>query len=386
MLERPAVGYCLNVHPLGTLEELLAVLAGPAADVARRLDADEPLGVGLWMPAVVAGEVLASDGVDRLRRTLEDHGLRALTVNGFPHADFHGDVVKRAVYEPTWADERRLGATVDLARVLAGLIEPGQHASISTLPLGWRTDLEDDIAMAAAIANLRRCAEAMALIEDETGRRVTVDLEPEPGCFLDRSADVLALFDRLGDGSDVRRHLGACHDVCHAAVMGEDQAACLDRYAGAGIGVHKVQVSSAIEVDFGALDAAGRSRARVALEAFAEPRYLHQTRIVEPGGGERLVEDLPLALGDAGDEPAGRWTVHFHVPIDLEAIGPLATTRDRIAPAVRAAVERCGTRILEVETYAWSVLPEHLRVEPLTAGIARELAWLRSSVLAGADR
>ena len=33
---------------------------------------------------------------------------------------------------------------------------------------------------------------------------------------------------------------------------------------------------------------------------------------------------------------------------------------------------------LEVETYAWGVLPPELRQPDLAAGIAQELAWLRA--------
>jgi hypothetical protein len=35
---------------------------------------------------------------------------------------------------------------------------------------------------------------------------------------------------------------------------------------------------------------------------------------------------------------------------------------------------------LEVETYAWTVIPEHLRKNNLATSIADELRWLRSQI------
>jgi hypothetical protein len=106
-----------------------------------------------------------------------------------------------------------------------------------------------------------------------------------------------------------------------------------------------------------------------------------------------LFDDLPDALASRhGRDLAGRWRVHFHVPIYMDRIGSLGTTRGEIEAVVRA----CGgpvadrpeqpvenrlhqIRHWEVETYAWEVLPDDLRPESLAEGIARELAWFKES-------
>jgi hypothetical protein len=84
--------------------------------------------------------------------------------------------------------------------------------------------------------------------------------------------------------------------------------------------------------------------------------------------------DLPQALAElARDVP---WRIHFHVPVHRDEVGGFATTRDTIAPVLRAALAT-GTPHLEVETYTWSVLPPSERGD-LVAGIAAELAWARA--------
>ncbi len=57
--------------------------------------------------------------------------------------------------------------------------------------------------------------------------------------------------------------------------------------------VGKVQVSSAIHIDWSSLDLEEKRRAWAQLASFAEDRYLHQTTISTKNGIE-LVEDLPF--------------------------------------------------------------------------------------------
>ena len=60
--------------------------------------------------------------------------------------------------------------------------------------------------------------------------------------------------------------------------------------------------------------------------------------------------------------------------VHLEHLGPLRTTRNEIFSALTALPEDTD-RIVEVETYAWSALPDSVRPE-LVEGIALELESL----------
>jgi hypothetical protein len=91
----------------------------------------------------------------------------------------------------------------------------------------------------------------------------------------------------------------------------------------------------------------------------------------------RFYSDLDLAL-DA--MPDGFWRTHFHVPIHLDAIGRLGTTAKEI-PSALVMASHTDPPCFEVETYAWTVLPPHLRERDLAAGIAKELAWTRDALI-----
>ncbi|MFT5423871.1 MAG: sugar phosphate isomerase/epimerase [Phycisphaerales bacterium] len=384
------VCYCTNVHPGRTPSEILAQL--DANDPRPFMASNDPeYRVGLWLSDAAAAQLdQEDDALDRFAQELESRKIRVLTLNGFPQHDFHQPVVKHAVYHPNWASPERLEYTLRLARVLVHLIPEGTRASISTLPIGWPTDQiasGPDLEIAARLLVL--CAQELAWLAERTGRTITLDLEPEPGCVLDTAEDVLGFFngplDRAlathdpGTRESIREHLGVCHDVCHSAVMHEDQREAMRLYAQSGIRVHKVQVSSAVAAD---LSPGHADETTEALRAFDEPRYLHQTTLRTPSGTE-FFEDLGPALASTAMGLATQARVHFHVPIFAESVGDqpgkqpgkLGTTRSEILPAIQAVQELHPGATFELETYAWPVLPTHLQPESLARGIAAELDW-----------
>ena len=163
--------------------------------------------------------------------------------------------------------------------------------------------------------------------------------------------------------------------------MFEPQSRALDRYAQAGIVVGKVQVSSAIEVDFESLNGSMAKDAIKQLTSFAEPRYLHQTN-VRIGDLASFHEDLPLALQSLGtDDPSGRWRIHFHVPIYESSFGLISSTQSQIVECIDWFESSAASGVhFEVETYAWNVMPESLQPERLSAGIAKEIQWFTDRI------
>ncbi|MEM7577722.1 MAG: metabolite traffic protein EboE [Planctomycetota bacterium] len=386
------LGYCTNVHPGRTLDEVKTQLDQHAGQVRRRVCPDEPLGVGLWfsedvakqLDPAVAGKARAWD----FKRWLEGRGLSCFTLNGFPQRDFHQPVVKHAVYEPDWRTEDRRDYTLSLIRILDALLPPGQTGSISTLPVGWGP-MHDDAETLAWIDPLLWVLDTLAELEATTGRYIHLNPEPEPGCYVEDTATLDDAFDLLdaayvGNGGDpavLRRYLRPCLDVCHTAVMFEPADHLLTWSRRTGFKIGKVQISSAPRIR-PTRSAAEHETIRTALRQLVEPRYLHQTTRGH-GGRSRLEafhEDLPEALAAAhAQRPTKQeWRVHFHVPVHLESLGVLGTTQQQIIKLLDAIHPDDGIEHFEVETYAWNVLPETHRPANLADGIAAELEWVRS--------
>ena len=315
------LGYCTNVHAGNTVDEAVEQLKAHAVEVKRLVSPDEPLDVGVWLPhsAVNATLWMPQSRPESFCARLAELGLRPCTVNAFPYGDFHESVVKHRVYEPTWAEGSRSAYSFEMAEALLVGLDHARYGSVSTVPLGWPKG-DTGALVSESGKRLRELAEMLHMMErppEVMGRRVTVDLEPEPGCMLDTADDVIDFFEQELPEESQRRHIGVCHDVCHAAVMFEEQVEVLKRYAEAGIRVNKVQISNAPRI---ALDG-DRAAAFEMLRRFVEPRYLHQT-MVKDDAGQWFFEDLPDAFGVLDDPrevdlSSGEWRVHFHLPLYL---------------------------------------------------------------------
>jgi sugar phosphate isomerase/epimerase len=367
------LSYCTNVHPAEDLPGVLAQLDRYAEPV-RRLTGVDVLGLGLWLPAILARELASSVELrTKLRAELDARGLEVYTLNAFPYGGFHDEVVKHSVYRPEWTDRARLEYTADCALVLGDLLpDSATYGSISTLPLAWRTPWAeaDDDAATAALTELTGVLDGMATA---TGRPIRLAVEPEPGCVLDTVADAVAWLAPRVDP----RYVGLCLDTCHLAVSFADPAATVASIYAAGLEVVKVQASAALQVD----DPAGEA-ARLALTDFTEPRYLHQVRELTPSGTVLAADDLPQAHDELPG--ASPWRVHFHVPLHARPAAPLSATTD----VLRTAIETLRSTVdnmphVEVETYTWSVLPETAGNGGDTAlirGIAAELRWAAANL------
>ena len=154
----PRITYCTNVHPAPSLDSQFATLREHTAPIAAAAwAAGREFGLGGWWPATLAAELRRDAGRrERLAAELVAAGARLWTLNVFPHDDFHGDVVKTAVYRPDRADEQRLLYTRTCAEVGASLLRPGDTLSLSTLPLGYRAPGDEPADLRVMARNLAR--------------------------------------------------------------------------------------------------------------------------------------------------------------------------------------------------------------------------------------
>lgn len=383
--------YCTNIHPADGWAAVRENLERFAPALKARFSPAAPFALGLRLSARDARELLEGDNLPRFRAFLDDHGLYVALVNGFPYGHFHGAPVKASVYAPDWRDEARVRYTLDLVRILRALLPPGLDGGVSTAPLSykpWMAEAREED-WRAIVGNVARVAAALVRVKQESGTEIHLDIEPEPDCTLENTAETIEFFERRllpaggpalaasigGTEQEARGHLlehvRVCFDCCHFAVEFEDAAAALDRFAAAGIRVGRTQLSSALTVPPSA-DAAASGRVRERLRAFADSTYLHQ--VVERGqGGLRRYPDLPDALKRQGPQP--EWRIHFHVPLFAAEYDGLGSTQAYVVGVLGHLLHTGATRHLEIETYTWDVLPAGLKLD-LLESIAREYEWV----------
>lgn len=378
---RTHLTYCLNVHPGESWAENLRSIRDNACAVKQAVSPDHCFGLGLRLGAQAAAELETGNHLGQLRDFMDESGLYTFTVNAFPYGNFHSSPVKEAVYRPDWSEPSRGAYTLAVARILAELLPDGTDGSISTVPVGYRGGGPERADIAAAGENLLAVADGLARLEAATGKRIVLALEPEPDCLLGTIAEFVSFYrgplaecaHRLGRERVMRRHLGICLDLAHAAVEFEDLIPAMDRLWAAGVPIAKIQVSAALVAD-------GTPESLAALPPFCEPVYLHQTRIRNSRGEITRFPDLRQALEERPAADGDEWRIHYHVPLFWPGGAALRSSSEQIPDAVRYALDNSLTSHLEIETYTFTVLPPQLAPASLNDGIVREFEWLLAAL------
>jgi hypothetical protein len=386
--------YSTLVHPGDTWEEMWASLVNYVPKVKARVAPKGPFGVSLRLSAKSA-ELLSGAPAerDRLRRFLGDNNMYLYTVNAFPYGPFKNQVVKEKVYEPDWRSEERTRYTMNVAEILADVVPAGISPSIQSAPLGFKPRVTGADVVASYTQHVLRVAAHLVALEARTGRTVTLALEPEPFCFLETTDETVAYFrDHLYTGASaaalaklagipiseahvaLRRHVGMVFDICHQAVVYEDISESLQKLVDAGIPIFKLQEAAAMrvpEVTQKIVDTLAR---------YAKTIYLTQTVQKKDGKLTRFL-NLEDAFEAWKKDPGPReWRTHFHVPVFLDSLGEFGTTRFAIEDALRFHKARPLSRQLEIETYTWDVLPDHLKTGDIVDYVTREIEWVRAQL------
>jgi 4-hydroxybenzoate polyprenyltransferase len=382
---------CPNIHPGETWTEVDRNLRIHLPQIRQKAGHTRSIGIGLRLPVQAAIELEAAETMESFQQFLQDQDFYVFTINGSPHGGFHGQRLKENSNPLDWTDDRRLDHTNRLARLLARLLPEDIAGSVSTT-LGTSKPSAQPVEEASLMAsNILRHARFLKELHEKTGRTIRLAIEPEPGCRIETTDDAIGFFnDALLDpsllgGADlteegVRATVGICYDGCHMALEYESPADVAHRLKNAGIEIVKVRISAGLRIR--STDA---RTAMHTLEPFAESAYPHQVVLRDEKRLHRFA-DLPEAFQASADEniePA-EWRVHFHVPIYLSQIHrDLSTTQNHLVELLRLLRNEPVCPFLEVETYAWDVLPDvYRKVDPVSA-IARELTWVREHVAMG---
>ena len=378
------LSYCTNIHPAESWAETREALFTCVPRIRQELAAMDsplknlPLGIGLRLSARAAAELLETPhAAETLKSWLEDQGARVETLNGFPYGNFHGQRVKERVFQPDWTTPERFEYTCNLFRILA-LIgdEQADRLTVSTLPAShsWFHADEERI-----FSRLDAMSGFLDVLGRQTGRLMQLGLELEPfGHFYDTDG-AIRFFNGLRNRSRrpelIERHLGLTYDTCHFAILREEPEFTLSAWEENNIALCKVQFSNALECRICGEEDLER------LRQFDDGVYFHQTSILHREG-VMLFPDLPNALAygrDYAEEMRdSQWRIHYHIPLYASPETPLKGTEEFILKTRNFLRSRKGPQPhLEVETYTWSVLPDHMKI-PLAAQIARELHYIET--------
>ena len=392
------LSYCSNIHAGESWDATFRNLKIYIPEVKKRLEHKGPFGIGLRLSQEASVELERPEILQEFRDWLKKSNAYVYTLNCFPYGGFHRTKVKEQVHAPDWTTEARLAYTLRCFRILVQLLPEGVAGGISTSPLSYRhwfvTDLEKNEALEIATTHLIAVAVELVRLQQETGKFLHLDIEPEPDGLLENSEELIRYFKEwlIPRGKTslakqlvitataaeklMKAHLQVCYDVCHFAIGYEKPKEAFKKLKQAGIGIGKIQLSAALkllipESPFERFSIGKR------LGDFVDTTYLHQVVGRTKEKGLTSYPDLPQALAQLGDTQDLEWRIHFHVPIFLANYGTFQATQEDIVEVLKLVNANPSiTKHLEVETYTWEVLPLDTHLT-LGEAISRELVWVK---------
>jgi hypothetical protein len=363
--------------------------------VKARVAPHQKFGVCLRTSAPSAA-ALAADPSKRadLKTFFADNDLYLYTSNAFVYGVFKKQIIKEEVYEPDWRTPERREYTKQVADLLADLAPDGVNPSIQSAPLGFKPRVTGDDVVDAYTANVVDVVKHLVDLEKKTGKVVTLGLEPEPRCYLETTDETVEYFtrhlfspqtaERLAKSAGInaadaaaamKKHTGVVFDIGHQSVGYEDIPLSLQKLVDHGVQIVKLQEAAAVympNVTQKTVDA---------LQPFAKTIYLSQT-CQKKDGQTTWFLNLEDAFEAFYKDPGPReWRTHFHVPVFLDDLGAFGTTRFALEQALAFHKKMPLSTHLEIETYTWDVLPDHLKTGDIVDYVTRELEWVKGQLV-----
>src|SRR5690606_2908926 len=285
--------YCTNIHAGEDWPAHFDALKRHFPAIKSAVSPAAPMGIGLRLSHRASMELADAEKLAEFQTWMREAGAYVFTMNGFPYGEFHDTVVKDQVHAPDWTSDDRLEYTKRLADILVSLLPEGLDGGISTSPLSYRYWFEGEAATnkATRMATDRviKAIEHLQSIYQRTGKRIHLDIEPEPDGLLETGEEFLNWYKHslLPMGADyfgakgisaeesaaiVRRHLCLCYDVCHFALGYENHSQVIRQLKELDVSIGKIQISAALK----AMIPEDDQQREVLAEAFAdynEPTY-----------------------------------------------------------------------------------------------------------------
>ena len=387
--------YSTLVHQTDNWEQLWKSVNTYLPAVKARVAPHEMFGVCLRTSAPSVELLSTEPGkVADLKKFFADNDLYLYTANAFVYGVFKKQIIKEDVYEPDWQTPERRDYTKQVATLLAEMAPEGINPSIQSAPLGFKPKVTGDDVVDAYTSNVIDVVAHLVKLEKETGKIVTLGLEPEPRCYLETTDETIAYFktrlfssktaDRLAKAAGInaadaaaamKKFTGVVFDIGHQSVGYEDIPVSLQKLVDNGVQIVKLQEAASMHIPN------VTQKTVDALQTFAKTIYLTQT-CQKKDGKTTWFLNLEDAFEDFYKSPGPReWRTHFHVPVFLDDLGgAFGTTRFALEQALAFHKKTPLSAHLEIETYTWDVLPDHLKTGDIVDYVTRELDWVKGQL------
>ncbi len=388
--------YSTLVHQTDNWEQLWKSVNTYLPAVKARVAPHEKFGVCLRTSAPSIEQLSTEPTkVADLKTFFADNDLYLYTANAFVYGVFKKQVIKEDVYEPDWATPERREYTKKVANLLAELAPDGINPSIQTAPLGFKPKVTGEDVVDAYTSNVIDVVAHLVDLKKRTGKMVTLGLEPEPRCYLETTDETITYFkDRLFSGPT-------------AQAAGEDNRAERSRRGAGDARLHgrrlrhrppvrRLRGHPGVAAEAGGQRRADRQAAGSGVDAYPRCHTGQGGRAADVRQDDLPVADLPEEgrEDDVVPQPRGRVRGLVQEPgaarvahalpragVPHRAWPRFGTTRFGLEQALAVHKKTPLSTHLEIETYTWDVLPDHLKTGDIVEYVTRELDWVKGQLL-----
>src|SRR5690606_23265124 len=192
------ITYCTNVHPGKNWEETFLNLKKFVPQIKQAVSGDLPFGIGLRLSNIASEELEQGNNFETFKKWLASNNCYVFTMNGFPYGSFHNSIVKDQVHAPDWTTKERLVYTKRLFEQLKALLPDGMEGGISTSPISYKhwfdTHEAVDAAFQKGAEHLSEIVQQLHEIEQETGKYLHLDMEPEPDGLIENTQEFIDFY------------------------------------------------------------------------------------------------------------------------------------------------------------------------------------------------
>ena len=174
----------------------------------------------------------------------------------------------------------------------------------------------------------------------------------------------------------MRNYTGVVFDIGHQSVGYEDIPASLQKLVDNGVQIVKLQEAASMyipDVTQKTVDA---------LQTFAKTIYLSQT--CQKKDGKTTVVPEPRGRVRGVSEGPGPARVAHALPragVPRRPRRRFGTTRFALEQALAFHKKTPLSTHLEIETYTWDVLPDHLKTGDIVEYVTREIEWVKGQLV-----
>ncbi|HIH2763069.1 MAG TPA: metabolite traffic protein EboE [Candidatus Azoamicus sp.] len=389
MKNKYKITYCSNIFKTNTASELFYNLNKYNTKLNKYKN------LSLCLSNKIINEIKKNIYIRKILTWTKINKKYITLINAFVYKNFHQKIIKENIYYPDWTKKERLSFTKDIIFFAQKINNKYKKCGISTLPISYKIWLRKNIKY-----NIKKCINyffylLIILIKIKKYKKIFIhlDIEPEPFCMLERCNDFVIFFnlwllpglkEKIKIHLNINKnkakkiitdHLNLCFDICHSAVMFENQEKSLNLIRKSKIKIGRVQVSSAIKIKkINKIDKIEFKH----LNFLNHSPFLHQTLIKIKKNLKLIKKNDFKKLKNIDTNAIKEIRIHCHIPIYIKKISKnIQTTQNELKKSLINIIKNKDTKNLEIETYTYNIL--YKKKNKITSMI-KEYEWLKNLI------